>query len=111
MKKILGSKEFEKFFSFDKLINGNVIINPKNYFLKKIFSNIFKDVIFKDRKFQKLKNLYISRYSDKLGFFIKTKQLEYPTNERKHLLSSLIHMELLLFESILISLLSNKKEI
>ena len=69
------NEESKCFLSFDKLINGNVIINPKNYFLKKIFSNIFKDVIFKDRKFQKLKNLYISRYSDKLGFFIKTKQL------------------------------------
>ena len=50
--------------------------------MKKIFSNIFKNVIFKDRKFQKLKYLYISRFSDKLGFFIKTKHLEYPTKEK-----------------------------
>ena len=70
------------FSSFDNLINENVIINPKNYFLKIIFSDVFKDVIFKDRKFQKLKRIYISKYRNLKQFFERTKQLEYPTKEK-----------------------------
>ena len=76
---IEGSKCF---LSFDDLINENVIINPKNYYLKIIFSEVFKDVIFKDKKFQKLKRIYISNYRNYEGFFERAKQLEYPTKEK-----------------------------
>jgi len=72
-----------KYFQvFDRLKNKDVILNPKNYFLKIIFSNIFKDLFFKDKIFQKIKKKYISKYKSYEGFDIRTKQIEYPTMEK-----------------------------
>ena len=65
-----------KYFQvFDRLKNKDVILNPKNYFLKIIFSNVFKDLFFKDKIFQKIKKIYISKYKSYEGLDIRTKQL------------------------------------
>ena len=64
---IIVSKEKKNSFLFDKLEKENVILNPKNYYLKIIFSNIYKDIFFKDKIFQKIKKSFISKYRNKLG--------------------------------------------
>ena len=70
------------FLTFDKLEKGNVILNPKNYFLKIKFSGIFKDVFFKDKVFQKIKYTFLSKYRNEKGLETRTKQLEYPSKEK-----------------------------
>ena len=70
------------FLTFDKLTNENVILNPKNYLLKIVFSGIFKDIFFKDKIFQKVKYSFLCKYRQNQGLDIRTKQLEYPTIEK-----------------------------
>ena len=70
------------FLTFDKITNSNVIINPKNYLMKIIFSNNFKKVFFKDKIFQKIKYSYICINKENIGLNIRTKQLEYPSKEK-----------------------------
>ena len=70
------------FLTFDKLTNENVILNPKNYLLKIVFSGIFKDIFFKDKIFQKVKYSFLCKFRQNKGLDIRTKQLEYPTIEK-----------------------------
>ena len=70
------------FDTFDKVINGNVLINPKNYLMKIVFSDSFKNVLFKDEVFQKVKHSFVSKYRDNIGLDFRTKQLEYPSTEK-----------------------------
>ena len=68
--------------SFDQLEKGNIILNPKNYFLKIIFSSIFKDIFFIDETFKKIKKSFICTYKDNIGLNIRTKQLDFPSREK-----------------------------
>ena len=70
------------FDTFDKVTNGNVLINPKNYLMKIVFSDSFKNVLFKDEVFQKVKHSFVSKYRDNIGIDFRTKQLEYPSTEK-----------------------------
>ena len=70
------------FLTFDKLVRENVILNPKNNFLKIVFSSAFKDIFFKDKIFQKIKYSFSCKYRKNIGFELRTKQLEYPSKEK-----------------------------
>ena len=70
------------FETFDKVINNNVIINPKNYLMKIVFSDIFKNIFFIDKIFQKIKCSYVCKYRENIGLNMKTKQLEFPSREK-----------------------------
>ena len=50
--------------------------------MKIIFSNIYKNIFFKDKIFQKIKKSFIIKYRNKIGLDLRTKQLEYPSTEK-----------------------------
>ena len=79
---ITSSDENQCFLTFDKLEKKNIILNPKNYYLKIRFSYIFNDFFFKDKKFQKIKYSYVTKFRTNIGLDMRTKQLEYPTKEK-----------------------------
>jgi hypothetical protein len=70
------------FFSFDSLKRENIIISPKKFFMKIIFSSAFKDIFFKDETFIKIKKSFISIFRDNRGLNLRTKQLDYPSKEK-----------------------------
>jgi hypothetical protein len=50
--------------------------------MKIVFSDSFKNVLFKDEVFQKVKHSFVSKYRDNIGLDFRTKQLEYPSTEK-----------------------------
>ena len=76
------SGENKCFDTFDKIINSNVIPNPKNYLMKIVFSDTYKEIFFIDKVFQKIKYSYVCSNRKNSGLNIRTKQLEYPTIEK-----------------------------
>ena len=80
--KITIPKINKNYLRFDCLINENVLLNPKNYYMKIIFSTIFKDIFFHDKIFKKIKSIYLSKFRSYKDLGIRTKQLEYPTKEK-----------------------------
>jgi hypothetical protein len=70
------------FFQFEKLKKNYIIINPKNYLLKRYFSLNYKDIFFKDELFQKIKSSYLCTYRNNKALNVKTKQLNYPTKQK-----------------------------
>jgi len=51
--------------------------------MKIIFSSAFKDIFFKDETFIKIKKSFISIFRDNRGLNLRTKQLDYPSKEKK----------------------------
>ena len=67
---------------FSRIKKNNIIYNPKNYFFKIIFSNVFKNIIFKDKVFRTIKLTYLIKYRKFANSNIKTKQLDYPIKQK-----------------------------
>ena len=76
------SRKTKNFLTFDEIKKENIILNPKNYFLKTLFSNIYKNIFFKDKVFQKIKYTFAMKYHKEIGFDLRTKQLEYPSTQK-----------------------------
>ena len=66
-------KEFNH--SFELIKENLTIVNPRNFFFKKIFSEAFKELLFTNKAFIDIKKLYIIKYRDKRGFKRESKQI------------------------------------
>ena len=75
-------KEYNHSFEFVK--ENITIANPRNFFLKNIFSDIFKDLMFKNKSFINIKKIYATKYGKKSGFKLESKQIDYPTRQKNY---------------------------
>ena len=66
----------DNIFSINDVANKCFIYNPKNLFIKGIFSHIYYKLIFYDKAFMYIKNIYLRKFSQ-ANF--NTKQLNYPS--------------------------------
>ena len=66
---------------YEKIKKKGIIYKPKNYFFKKIFSNIFKDIIFHDKTFKSIRLAYLIKYR-KFPISMGAKQINYPTTQK-----------------------------
>ena len=57
-------KEYNHSFKFVK--ENITIANPRNFFLKNIISDIFKDLMFKNKSFINIKKIYATKYGKKV---------------------------------------------
>ena len=80
--KNVNKKEF--IHSFELIKKDLSILNPKNFFLKKIFSDIFKNIVFRNKSFINIKYLYIIKYGNRSGFTKESKQIDYPTRQKNY---------------------------
>ena len=69
--------------SFEQ-IEPNLIIHPRNFFLKNIFSNVYKDIIFHNKLFTSIKKIYLTKYGKKIGLVKESKQMDYPTRQKNY---------------------------
>ena len=68
--------------SYELIKEKYLMINPRNFFFKKIFSDVYKDLIFKNKTFIEIKNIYIMQSARKKGITRETKQLDYPSRQK-----------------------------
>ena len=76
--KISEKEEYDYYNSFELIKKGKIINNPKNYFFKIIFSEIYKNIIFQDKAFKIIKSTYLTIYRDYKNVNLDTKQTNYP---------------------------------
>ena len=81
-KNLINMENNDYFCSFEKLIKGNTIINAKNLLLKNVFSLSFKDILFNDNIFSKIKLCYFLECRNYNNFDYSTKQLNYPSKQK-----------------------------
>ena len=77
----LEEKNIEYFTSSELIIKGNNIYNPKNYFLKIIFAEIYKNITFNDKAFKLIKSTYLSKYRN-YNVHKESKQINYPIKQK-----------------------------
>ena len=78
-------KEEEEFYSsFTKINKENIIYNPKNYFLKIIFSEAFKNLIFNDDAFKLIRATYLIHFRKFKDINKESKQINYPTKQKNY---------------------------
>ena len=80
-------KDYEKeeklcFNDFEIIKSKNCIFEPKNYFFKNIFSEIFKDILLNDKTFKSIKNSYLSKFRNSKNINKDTKQINYPVTQK-----------------------------
>ena len=75
-------KEEQEFYSTFEIISRSSIYNPKNYFLKTIFSNIFKNIIFNDNVFKSIRASYLIKYRKYKSIIKESKQINYPVKQK-----------------------------
>ena len=80
----ISEKEIDKIFlsSFEIIKKNNIIYNPKNYYFKIIFAQIFRDIIFNDKTFKSLKLSFFSKYKQYERLEKESKQMNYPTKQK-----------------------------
>ena len=88
-KSLEQQKGFEKtekeFFNLFEIIKSkNCIFQPKNYFFKKIFAEIFKDSMLNDKGFKLIKYTYLSKFRYYNNINKDTKQLNYPITQKNY---------------------------
>ena len=72
-------KEEKNYLNYFEIINKkNIINNPKNYFFKKIFAEIYKNFIFEDKTFKLIRSTYLSKFRRFKNLNKSTKQINYP---------------------------------
>ena len=59
-----------------------IIKNGKKYFLQIIFSEIYKNLLFYDKTFMKIKSTFLSKYRKYQNVEKETKQLNYPSIQK-----------------------------
>ena len=70
--------------SYELIKEKYLMLNPRNFFFKKIFSDVYKDLIFKNKTFIDIKNLYLMKSLSKNGIVRETKQLDYPSRQKNY---------------------------
>ena len=76
-----NNKEFTNPF---EVITENIVINPRNLFLKNVFSEIYKDITFYNKTFNYIKKIYITKFKDKEGLVYESKQKNYPSRQKNY---------------------------
>ena len=69
-------------FKFEDLKKKTIIINPKNYLMKIIFSSSFENIFFNDNLFKKIRSSYLCKFRNNQSLNTQTKQLNYPTKQK-----------------------------
>ena len=64
--------------------NENIINHPRNFFLKNVFSNAFKDIIFYNKTFNIIKKIYFIKFRTFSDVNKETKQKDYPTKQKNY---------------------------
>ena len=67
-----------------EIFDENLIINPKNFFLKIKFSNVYKDILFFNKTFIKIKKFYSYLLRNEEGLVKESKQKNYPTSQKNY---------------------------
>ena len=80
--KISDINDKEYFSSFENLTKETIINNPKNYYFKIIFAEIYKDLIFNDDTFKSIKSAYLSKYRNFSQIHKDSKQTNYPIKQK-----------------------------
>ena len=79
----ISDKEEINFFStFERIKKGNIIYNPKQYFLKIRFSNVFKNILFNDKIFNYVRLCYLIKYRKYKNINKELKQINYPSKQK-----------------------------
>lgn len=60
----------------------NIIFNGKKYFLKNIFAESFKDLLYNDNNFKKIKLTFLIKHRQYKNIDIDTKQFNYPSAQK-----------------------------
>ena len=84
IKENLNNKKYDnKYYSLlDDIEKRCFIYNPKNMFIKRIFSHIYYDLIFYDKAFTYIKYIYLLKFRESNVY---TKQLNYPSKTKNFL--------------------------
>ena len=82
IKNIDKIKEFNH--SFELIKENYTIFNPRNFFFKRIFSDIYRDFMFENKSFLDIKNIYLMKYRKREGLTIETKQMNYPIKQKNY---------------------------
>ena len=69
---------------FDITSKKKSINNPKNYFLKITFAEIYKDLMFNDSTFEKIKLSYFSKFREHKELCKDSKQMNYPIKQKNY---------------------------
>ena len=73
----------KEFISSLELIKEDfTILNPRNFFFKIVYSNIFKNFIFKNKIFMDIKKIYLIKYRNYTSIQKESKQINYPTKQK-----------------------------
>ena len=81
----ISEKEEKEYLNYFELIKkGKIINNPKNYFFKIIFAEIYKDIIFQDKAFKIIKSTYLTKYRNYKVINLDTKQTNYPIIQKNY---------------------------
>ena len=82
-KNIIDSEDKEKEYLniFEFIDKNNIIYNPKNYFFKITFAQIYKNLIFNDNTFKFIRSTYNSKYRN-TNVNRDSKQMNYPTKQK-----------------------------
>ena len=76
--------EKEYFSSFTLINKENIIYNPKNYFLKIIFSEAYKNIVFNDNTFKLIRATYLTKFRNYIDINKESKQINYPTKQKNY---------------------------
>ena len=84
-KDITSSPESNQFnHSYELIKEKYLMLNPRNFYFKRIFSDVYKDLIFKNKTFIDIKNIYLMKYRSENGIVRETKQLDYPSRQKNY---------------------------
>ena len=72
----------KQFFLFENSEKKNILYNPKNVLMKSIFSSTYKEILFEDKIFEKIRATYCCTFNRNKTFNITTKQLNYPARQK-----------------------------
>ena len=67
--------------NFELIKKESIIFNPKNYFFKNIFGEIYKNIIFNDNAFKLIKLTYFSKLR-KYNINKNSKQIKFPAKQK-----------------------------
>ena len=72
------------FCTFELISKNTIIYKPKNIFFKIIFSEVFKDIMYNDKTFNKIKNTFFMKYRKIANLSKETKQMNYPIRQKNY---------------------------
>ena len=83
---ITDSNDYNKqnYTKFEQLKRKNIIYNPKNILIKNKFSSVFKNILFYDELFCKIRSKYLINYKEYSTLNIQSKQLNFPSKQKNY---------------------------